>query len=129
MSFEHEPQSPIKSPESESKTWGMILHLSVFAGYVVPLAGLIAPIVIWQIKKDEFPILDAHGKNLMNFLITILIASVVAGLLTATVILAIIGIPLLIALGIAGIVMPIIAAIKANDGIVWPYPYTLKIFS
>jgi len=109
--------------DKTERNWGMMLHLSVFACYVLPLAGLIAPIVIWQIKKDEFPSIDVHGKNVMNFLISMFIYGVVAVLLTFV----IIGIPLLALLGIVGIVFPIIGGIKANNGEIWKYPGMLQL--
>ena len=109
--------------DKTERNWGMMLHLSVFACYVLPLAWLIAPIVIWQIKKDEFPSIDVHGKNVMNFLISMFIYGVVAVLLTFV----IIGIPLLALLGIVGIVFPIIGGIKANNGEIWKYPGMLQL--
>lgn len=111
--------------DKNERNWGMFLHFSVFASYVVPLAGLVVPILIWQLKKEEYPSIDAHGKNVMNFLISMLIYSFAAVLLTFV----LIGIPALIVLAIAGVVMPIIAGIKANQGEIWKYPYTLTIFS
>lgn len=130
---------PIKSLESEGNMWGMILHLSVFAGYVVPLAGLVAPIVIWQMKKDQFPIVDEHGKNQFNWMISMLIYSTVTGLFSLVVwalMVVFIGfllLPLLVIagflIGIAAIVLPIIAALKANNGEVWPYPLTIRFLS
>ena len=44
----------------------MLLHFSQFAGVVVPIAGLLVPIILWQWKKNEFPDIDAHGKNVTN---------------------------------------------------------------
>ncbi|MEQ1904162.1 MAG: DUF4870 domain-containing protein, partial [Pirellulaceae bacterium] len=55
--------------DQNTRTWAMILHLSVFAGYLVPMAGLLAPILIWQLKKNEMPELDAHGKMVLNFMV------------------------------------------------------------
>lgn len=107
--------------DPETRQWGMILRLSVFAGYIVPLAGLIAPIVIWQIKKNELPGIDAHGKNLINWMISMLIYSAIAFVLCFI----LIGIPILLVLGVLGVVFPIIAAIKANNGEIWPYPLTI----
>ncbi len=109
----------------DSKTWAMILHLSVFAGYVIPFAGLIAPIVIWQIKKAEFPELDAHGKEVTNFLISMIVYSMVAGLL----VLVFVGIFLLMALAVMGIVFPIIGAINASSGKFWRYPLIFRVIS
>ena len=106
-----------------SRNWAMLLHLSVLLAGPVPVLGLIAPIVIWQIKKEEFPELDAHGKEVLNFIISMLIYSVVAGIL----VFAIIGIFLLIALGLIAIIFPIIGGIKANNGELWHYPLILRL--
>jgi uncharacterized Tic20 family protein len=109
--------------DRETNQWGMILHLSLLAGFVVPLAGLIVPIVLWQVKKTQLPGIDVHGKIVVNWIITAIIYSVVSVIL----IFAIIGIPLLIALGIVGIVFPIIGAIKASEGVAWKYPLSLSL--
>jgi uncharacterized Tic20 family protein len=97
--------------------------LSVLAGLVLPIAGVVVPILIWQLKKAELPGLDVHGKNAINWMISALISTVVGFILTR----AIIGGPLLIVLGVLGVVLPIIAAIKANNGVVWQYPLTIQV--
>lgn len=107
--------------EQQTKLWGMLLHLSILAGFVFPIAGLIAPILIWQLKKDDLPEIDIHGKNAMNWIISQLIYAVVFVLL----IFVLIGIPLLMALGLVGVLFPIVAAIKANKGEIWRYPFTI----
>jgi uncharacterized protein len=110
--------------EREARLWGLLLHLSLFAGYLIPLAGLVAPILIWQLKKNELPRIDQHGKNVTNWIISHLIYFV--GCLVLIV--AIIGIPLLVALGVVSIVFPIVGAIKANNGEVWKYPLSIPFF-
>ena len=65
----------------DEKQMGMFLHLSQLATLFFPLGGLIAPIVFWQIKKDEMPALDAHGKMVTNWVISSVIYSVVCGVL------------------------------------------------
>lgn len=107
--------------EQQARMWAMFLHLSLLAGFLLPLAGLIVPILIWQLKKSELPGIDAHGKIAVNGIISATIYAVVSFLL----IFVFIGIPLLSALGIAAIVVPIIGGIKANNGEVWPYPLTI----
>lgn len=109
---------------SDVNMWGMFIHLSQFCGYVVPLAGLIVPIVLWQLKKNESEILDKHGRIVMNWIITEFILAVVFGILSFV----LIGIPLLIALGIGGIILPIVGGVKANNGEVWPYPFSIRFF-
>jgi len=103
--------------------WAMLLHLSQLAGYVVPFAGLVVPIVLWQIKKNDIPIIDVHGKIVVNWIISALIYGAGAFLLTFV----LIGIPILIAIAIVGIVFPIIGGIKAMNGEVWSYPMSLKL--
>jgi uncharacterized Tic20 family protein len=109
---------------SDVNMWSMFIHLSQFCGYLIPLAGLIVPIVLWQVKKSESEIIDKHGRIVVNWIITELIYGFVFLLLCFV----IIGIPLLIALGILSIVFPIIGAIKANNGEIWPYPLSIKFF-
>ncbi len=118
------PEAIALSPttiEQETRQWAMLLHLSILAGYVLPVVGFVAPIVIWQIKKVELPGIDVHGKNALNWIISKLIYALVCILL----VFVIIGIPLLIALGILGIIFPVIAGIKANQGEVWKYPLAI----
>jgi uncharacterized Tic20 family protein len=111
------------TPEKESRTWAMVLHLSLLAGYtVVPLAGLVAPILIWQIKKNEIPEIDAHGKIVVNWIISSILYGAISFLLTFV----LIGFPLLILLYVLGIVFPIIGGIKANNGVTWKYPLTIN---
>ena len=104
------------------RTYCMLLHFSVFAGYAAPLAGLIVPIVLWQLKKNEMPSVDAHGKMVMNFILSSLLYGVVFFALSFV----LIGIPLLIALSVVCIVFPIIGGIKANDGVLWQYPMIIN---
>ena len=122
MSSEQISETNIIS-DKECRNWAMILHFSLLAGYIVPLAGLVAPIIIWQIKKDELPGIDAHGKVVVNWLISAFIYAVI---FTALII-VIIGIPLLIALGLLSIIYPIIGGVKANEGKLWKYPLTFQI--
>jgi hypothetical protein len=92
-------------------------------GYVIPFGGLIAPILIWQLKKEQFPDLDQHGKMVVNFIISMLIYSAIAFILTFVVI----GIFVGIALMVIGVAYPIIGAIKANNGEFWKYPLILQL--
>ena len=113
-----------EAQETQTRQWAFALHLSVLAGYVVPLAGLLVPIIIWQLMKADLPGLDAHGKNVVNWIISAIIYAAASAILC----LVGIGVLLLVALGIVGLVFPIIAAIKANDGEVWPYPMAISFF-
>ena len=119
------PQNPqpYDNNEQEMRQWAMFLHLSQLAGYILPLLGLVVPIIIWQSKKDQFPILDVHGKNVVNWIISELIYGAICFVLMVVVN----GIPLLGILGILAVVFPIIGGIRANNGEVWRYPFTIEI--
>ena len=108
--------------ESKTRQWGMILHLSMLLSFMG--IGIIAPVLIWQLKKNDLPGLDAHGKNAVNWLISAVIYAVVGVILIPVVI----GFLILSLLGILAIVFPIIAGLKANSGEVWAYPGAIAFF-
>jgi uncharacterized Tic20 family protein len=107
----------------EIDQWCMFMHLGLLAGYVVPLAGLIVPIVMWQTKKAEAPEIDEHGRMIANAILS----WVLYGVVSAVLIFVVVGIFMLWVLGLMAIAFPIIGAIKANDGQLWRYPFTLKL--
>ncbi|MEI6706156.1 MAG: DUF4870 domain-containing protein [Methylococcales bacterium] len=110
--------------DQEARQWAMFLHLSQLAGFtVLPLLGLIAPIIIWQIKKEQYPSIDEHGKAVVNWIISELIYGAIGFML----LFVLIGFPILGILGILGLVFPIIGGIKANNGELWHYPMTINI--
>jgi len=113
---------PQQLQTADERQWGMLLHLSQFAAYVIPVFGLLAPILIWQMKKDEMPGIDAHGKMVTNWIISSIIYAIVSGVLSIIAI----GLLGLLALAIMCIVFPIIGGIKANNGEFWEYPLTIK---
>jgi len=118
------PTPPPAAPLSnDAKMWAMLCHLSALSGFIVPFGSLIGPLIIWQLKKNEFPIVDDQGKEALNFQITTLIAAIVSGIL----IFVAIGIVLLIVVAIASLVLTIIAAIKANNGETYRYPFALRL--
>jgi uncharacterized Tic20 family protein len=88
---------------------------------VVPLAGFVTPIVIWMLKKEAMPEIDVHGRIVINWLISKFIYAVIC----IPLIFVVVGIPLLIVLGVLGIVFPIIGAVKANSGERWRYPLSI----
>ncbi len=115
-----QPQMSLQTPEQ--KQMGLFLHLSQLLNFVLPPAGIIVPIVLWQVKKDEMPALDAHGKMITNWMISSLIYAAISFVL----LFVLVGILGFIALAIMGLVFPIIGAIKANNGEFWEYPLTIK---
>jgi uncharacterized protein len=105
----------------QTRQWAMFLHFSLLAGFIIPLAGLLTPVLIWQLKKADLPDLDAHGRIVVNWLISSLIYWAI-GIILAIVL---IGVIILMALGVVAIVFPLIGGIKANNGEVWKYPLSI----
>ena len=70
------------SPESQARTWNMLCHLSALAGFIIPFGNILGPLLVWQIKKNEIPSTNVHGKAALNFQITVVIA-LLAGMAVA----------------------------------------------
>jgi uncharacterized Tic20 family protein len=108
---------------SDDKTWAMLCHIAAFCGYVVPFGNMVGPLVVWVLKKDQSEFVDFHGKESLNFQITITIAAIVAGFS----LLLLIGFLLLPAVLIFDLVMKIVAAVKASNGEYFRYPLTIRL--
>lgn len=113
------PEEPSAAP-NDARKWAVMMHFSL----LVPFVGLIAPYVIWQVKRDDHPALDEHGRNAVNWALSYLIYFSGCVVLTAI----LIGVPLLIACLALGIAFPIIAGLRANDDKVWRYPLAIRFF-
>jgi uncharacterized Tic20 family protein len=103
------------------RTLAALTHLSGLSGYVFPLGGVIVPIIIWVVKSEEIVISSiAKQAALLNLVIFLLFA--VSAVLWITLIL----IPLVVlfwfALGIVAVALPVIGALKANQGEYFRYP-------
>jgi uncharacterized Tic20 family protein len=121
---------PPPNPESQARMWNMLCHLSALAGFIgVPFGNVLGPLIIWQIKKNEIPSVDIHGKAALNFQLTVLIAALAAavvGFILSVVCIGFVFFFVAAAIGIAGLVFAIIAGIKANDGKDYKYPYSFE---
>ncbi len=123
-----QPETVQESPGSkeinkDARMWAMICHLAGLAGLVVPVVGcIIGPLIVWQIKKEEFAFVDEQGKEAVNFQISMLIYGIVAGLLCF----ACVGLVLLPAVAIFDLIFLLIAAVKANNGEHYRYPLTIR---
>jgi uncharacterized Tic20 family protein len=111
--------------DKETNQWAMFIHFSILAGWIVPIGGLIVPILLWQIKKDELPGIVPHAHVVLNWIVSSLVYALICFIL----IFVVIGIFGFMALGLATVVFAIMGGIKANDGELWEYPGTIiKIF-
>jgi uncharacterized protein len=115
---------PTTAPTEQERTWGMLAHLSALAGLVMPLIGIVlGPLIVWLARRDDSPFVASHAKEALNFNISVLIGAVVCTLLM----LVFVGILLGTALFIAWLVMTLIAAIKASEGELYRYPFSLRL--
>ena len=113
---------PVSFSDSDARLWAMLTHLSALPGSFFLVGSVLAPLAIWQIQKDKSAFVDYHGKESVNFQITIAIATGISLLLMFV----LIGFVLIWAVGIVWLVFTIIAGIKANNGEYYRYPLTIR---
>ncbi|HTC28139.1 DUF4870 domain-containing protein [Dyella sp.] len=138
------PESVVPPPASEQaaagdipaeeRTWAMMAHLSALLGGLLTASVgrgwgcFVGPLVIWLVKKDTMPFVNDQAKEALNFNITVALASLV--LLVLSIITfgigLIIAIPMWIIIGVAWLVLTIVAAVKANEGVRYRYPFALR---
>jgi uncharacterized Tic20 family protein len=108
-----------KEINKDARMWAMFCHLAGLGGLlpIVPVIGsILAPLIIWQIKKDDYPFVDKQGKEAVNFQISMLLYAVIG---SAVCLVTCVGAPLVpivcFAVGIVDLVFLLIAAVKANN--------------
>ncbi len=110
----------LKTPDQ--RQMGLFLHLSQLANVFFFPVGIVAPIILWQTQKEKIPAIDAHGKMVANWMISVTIYTVASLILM----LVLVGFLTILAVAAMGIAFPIIGAVKANNGELWEYPLTIK---
>ncbi|MGA7274746.1 MAG: DUF4870 domain-containing protein [Candidatus Udaeobacter sp.] len=109
---------------SDVRTWNVLCHATALAGFFVPWAGhILGPLIVWLVKRNDSPEIDAHGKESLNFQISMLIYNVIAGVLC----LVLIGFVILAILHILNLVLVIIASIQASEGKFYRYPIAIRL--
>lgn len=120
-----EPTPPTPQSGPDEKQWKLILHLSALAGLLLPYCGnIIAPLVIWLLKKQDVPALDAEGRKVLNFQISAAIyitVSSLIGFMTCFLIF----LPIVVV--IWWLVYTIIGAVKTSNGEAFEFPLTIKM--
>jgi len=116
---------PLTSTTSSAvRTWCVLAHGSALLGFVIPwIFHILGPLIVWLAKRGDAPEIDAHGKESLNFQISMLIYSIIAGVLC----LVLVGFVLLFILHIMNLVLVIIAAIQASDGKLYRYPFAIRL--
>lgn len=130
----HRPDDLVR-PSKDSRNWAMFSHLSALVVGLIasasgfPALSFLGPLVIYLIKKDESAFVADQAREALNFNITVNIIMLVLFLLTFTIILAIITIPLMIIIGLAALILTVVAGIKASNGERYRYPMTLRLIN
>jgi uncharacterized protein len=118
------PPPPAPATSSDIRTWCVLCHAAALLGLFFHFLGhLLGPLIVWLVKRGDSPEVDAHGKESLNFQISMLIYDAIAAILCVV----LIGIPILIALWIMNTVLVIIASIQASEGKFYRYPITIRL--
>jgi len=123
MATAEEGHAVERQASKEECNWAMACHLASLAGFIIPFGNILGPLIIWVIKKEEFPLVGDQGKEAVNFQITVFLA----GLIGALLIFVLIGFLVLFALAVYWLVFTVIAAMHASEGESYRYPYTLRL--
>jgi uncharacterized protein len=118
------PPPPAPATSSDIRTWCVLCHAAALLGLFFHFLGhLLGPLIVWLVKRGDSPEVDAHGKESLNFQISMLIYDAIAAILCVV----LIGIPILIALWVLNTVLVIIASIQASEGKFYRYPITIRL--
>lgn len=122
------PPAPLEPAPNEQRMMGMLCHLLALSGAIgIPFGNVLGPLIIWLVKKQDMSFVDDQGKESLNFQITVIIAGFVFGVLSLIPIVGCLTIFVLLGIIIAALVFTIIAAVKANNGEYYRYPFSLRI--
>jgi uncharacterized Tic20 family protein len=123
------------APNDEEKKWALFAHLSILAGglitwgWAASFGSFVGPLIVWLVKRDTMPFVADQAREALNFGITLTILCVALLMLTILTlgIGALVTVPLFILIGLVALVMVIVAAMKANEGVAYRYPITLRL--
>ena len=102
----------------------MLCHASALLGLFLHFFGhLLGPLIVWLVKRGDSPEIDAHGKESLNFQLSMLIYDAIAFVLCFV----LIGIPILILLWVLNTIFVIIASIQASEGKLYRYPLAISL--
>jgi uncharacterized Tic20 family protein len=108
---------PLITPSSDEKTMAILAHALTL------VAPILAPLIIYLVKKDESQFVKQNALESLNFQITLIICVIISAILT----LIVIGAILLMIIGIGGFILVIIASIKASEGKIYRYPVNFRL--
>jgi len=115
--------TPPPAPKGNEKIWSILSHLSALVSLVG--VGLLLPLIVYLAMKGDSAYVADNAKEALNFHLSVFLYT----LCCIPLIFVLIGIPLLVAIGLATLVLSIVAAIKASEGGCYRYPLTIRLVS
>jgi uncharacterized protein len=111
---------------ADERNWAVMCHLASLAGWVLPVVGnFLGPLIVWLMKKEDYPLVDDQGKESLNFQITVTLMAVATGFLFCVGV-GLILLPVLIGFSV---ILPVLAAVKASQGVRYRYPFTIRLIT
>ncbi len=109
-------------PDAQERSMAMLAHLAGYAGLAVPFGSLLGPFLVYVVKRDESAFIEDQAREALNFQLTMALAALVSAVL----IVVVVGLALLLVVGIWWLVGTAIGASKANRGEWYRYPATIR---
>ena len=124
-----QPQAAVSASVGDERMWAMLGHLSAFSAFITGIGCVLGPLLVWLIKRDTLPFAGEQAKEALNFNITVVIAAAALCLFSMITLGLglLIAIPLGAVLFIGWLVLTIVAAVKANGGEHYRYPFALRL--
>jgi uncharacterized Tic20 family protein len=107
--------------EAQDRTLAILTHLSGLSGYIIPLGGVLVPIIIWVVKKDD-RVISAIARQAVLLNVAVFVCGIALALLMLTVILIPVTFLGWAVLGLIAVILPVVGAVKASDGEFYIYP-------
>jgi uncharacterized protein len=124
------PAAPAITPrDADDRMWAMLGHLSAFSAFITGLGCVLGPLIVWLVKRETMPFAGDQAKEALNFNITAIIVAIGLGLFTLITfgIGALITVPAACLLFVGWFVLTIVAALKANNGEQYRYPFAIRL--
>ena len=116
--------APAAAADKDANMWAMLCHLSALSAVFTGIGFILGPLVVWLIKKNQYPVVDDQGKESLNFQISVVIYMIAAWVVTIATFGILFILP--IAVGVFDLIMVIIASVRANEGQLYRYPLTMR---
>ena len=125
----------VPTSAESTRTWEVIAHLSALSILLaVPFGSVLGPLVVWLIKRNDSPSVEAHARAALNFHLSWTLYALLAISITTALLFVLVGfllIPVLI-VGLpltygCALICAIIAAVKAGNGQWFEYPLTMRL--